>query len=169
MNLLEDVLIEILSKLPVNSLMRFSVVCKRWHALIKVPTFISNHLKNRENVAHLLISHRDKLTNKRLVSIFTNDNLDKFVTQHIPPFFKESFGHIRLIGPCNGIVCLYRFPDNIALWNPLIREFKTLPISRIAHPPDAQVLGGDISFGSIRKPLITSSFCLLPFSDCLSS
>lgn len=156
MYLPEDMLIQILSRLPVKSLMRFRTVCKSWNCLVQSPAaFISKHLENHtnsstvENISQLLVCHRDNLTNKRLVSLFTNDK--ESITQDLSPFFDNKFGHIRLIGPCNGIVCLYGFTDDIALWNPSIREFRTLPVSLIPRPPDAKILGGDLAFGFDSK------------------
>lgn len=44
----EDLVIDqILSRLPVKSLMRFKSVCKRWHSLPTNPSFIASHLKHR--------------------------------------------------------------------------------------------------------------------------
>ncbi|KAK1394247.1 F-box/kelch-repeat protein [Heracleum sosnowskyi] len=153
MNFPEDAITEILSRLHVQALSIFKCVCKSWNNLIKEPHFVSNHLinwtnssTNKDNV-HLLISRRDDETNKRVISLSTDNALDTFVDQNSPPFINETFGHIRLLGPCNGLVCLYGYPDSIALWNPAIREFKKLPKSTIPRPQGKFVLGGDIGFG----------------------
>lgn len=172
MYLPEDVLIQILSRLPVKSLMRFRTACKSWNSLVKSPAFVSKHLENHtnsstvKNISRLLVCHRDNPTNKRLISLFTNDNLKEFVSQDLSPFFDNKFGHVRLIGPCNGIVCLYGFTDNIALWNPSIREFKTLPVSTIPRPPDARILGGDLAFGFDSK---TNDYKVMQILFCSSN
>lgn len=44
LNLPEDLVIEILSRLPLKSLMRFKFVCKRLCALTRNPNFIATHL-----------------------------------------------------------------------------------------------------------------------------
>ncbi|KAL3520977.1 hypothetical protein ACH5RR_019126 [Cinchona calisaya] len=51
----EDVLIEILLRLPVKSLVRLERVCKSWRALIKSPRFIAIHLSHAKNNDRLLI------------------------------------------------------------------------------------------------------------------
>ena len=51
----EDLLIDILARLPVKSLQRFKCVCKYWYALIGSPDFISNHYHNCNNRAMLLV------------------------------------------------------------------------------------------------------------------
>ncbi|KAL5787349.1 hypothetical protein ACOSP7_004298 [Xanthoceras sorbifolium] len=50
----EDMIIEILSILPVKSLIRFRCVSKSWYALVRSSSFISKHLKNDHNI-HLIL------------------------------------------------------------------------------------------------------------------
>lgn len=59
----EDVLIEILSRLPVKSLIRFRRVCKIWYDLLKSLNFISKHVKNYNvNHSHLVVKRNDDQT-----------------------------------------------------------------------------------------------------------
>ncbi|KAK6157917.1 hypothetical protein DH2020_012165 [Rehmannia glutinosa] len=156
MSLPEDVILEILSRLPITSLVRFKSVCKSWNGMINNPMFISKHHKTvslKEGSEIVLISRRDNVTNERVISSLRNDGYYTFVDQHLPTFLNDMFGHVRLIGPCNGIVCLYGFPDNIALWNPSIRDFKKLPSSLVQRPPNAKVRGGDVGVGFDSKTL----------------
>ncbi|KAK4397818.1 F-box/kelch-repeat protein [Sesamum angolense] len=144
MNLPEDLTIEILTRLPVRSLIRFKCVCKSWNIHLKNPRFISKHhqtISHKDGSEVLLVSRRDNVTNKRVVSMLRNDGSDNtLVDQDLPTFLNEMFGHVRLIGPCKGVICLFGFPDNIALWNPSIREFKKLPLSLLPRPPNAKIL-----------------------------
>lgn len=150
MSLPEDVIVEILSRLPVLSLIRFRSVCKSWNAILNNPSFINKHhqtISSKEGSEILLVSRRDNVTHKRVISILRNDENAHSVDQDLPTSWKNMFGHVRLVGPCNGIVCLYGFPDNIALWNPMIRDFKILPPSQVPRSPDSKVRGGDIGIG----------------------
>ncbi|KAK4727087.1 hypothetical protein R3W88_032004 [Solanum pinnatisectum] len=45
----EDLIREILLKLPVKALLRFKCVCKNWYTLIKNPCFIREHLNFSKN------------------------------------------------------------------------------------------------------------------------
>ncbi|XP_021757485.1 F-box/kelch-repeat protein At3g23880-like [Chenopodium quinoa] len=52
MELPRDVLMEILAKLPVKSLIRFTSVCKYWRSLIKSSEFVSKHYATRSNLGY---------------------------------------------------------------------------------------------------------------------
>ncbi|XP_009762226.1 F-box/kelch-repeat protein At3g23880-like [Nicotiana sylvestris] len=167
MNLPEDVIFEILIRLPVTSLVRFKCVCKSWYSLIENPNLISKHLHNlssRKNYVRLLISRRGNITNKRVVSLSMNDTFDVFINQDFPSYFNDKFGHVRLIGPCNGIVCLCGYPDNIVIWNPSIRDYKILPQSQIQRLVGSTVRGSDFGLGFDSKrndyKVIQILFCL---------
>lgn len=167
MNPSEDVIFEILTRLPVTSLIRFKSVCKLWYSLMKNPSFISKHLHNlsrEKNYVRLLISRRGNITNKRVVSLSINDTFDVFINQDFPSYFNDKFGHVRLIGPCNGIVCLGGYPDNIVVWNPSIRDYKILPQSQIQRVVGSTVRGSDFGLGFDSKrndyKVIQILFCL---------
>ncbi|KAL5769480.1 hypothetical protein ACOSP7_013634 [Xanthoceras sorbifolium] len=50
----DDMIIEILSILPVKSLIRFRCISKSWYALVRSSSFISKYLKNDHNM-HLIV------------------------------------------------------------------------------------------------------------------
>lgn len=80
-----------------------------------------------------------------------NDTFDVFINQDFPGYFNDKFGHVRLIGPCNGIVCLCGYPDNIVLWNPSLRDSKILPQSQIERVVGSTVRGSDFGLGFDSK------------------
>ncbi|KAK4487388.1 hypothetical protein RD792_005988 [Penstemon davidsonii] len=51
----EDLIIEILLRLPVKSLLRFRTVCKQWHVIIKSSSFIRRHAHHESNLTRLLV------------------------------------------------------------------------------------------------------------------
>ncbi|KAI6686246.1 hypothetical protein NL676_032159 [Syzygium grande] len=55
----EELLIEILKRLPVTSLCHFSCVCTRWRSLISDPGFIDSHLAHSATRPKLLVSFPD--------------------------------------------------------------------------------------------------------------
>ncbi|KZV16620.1 hypothetical protein F511_12076 [Dorcoceras hygrometricum] len=174
MNLSEDVIVEILSKLPVKSLVRFRCVCKSWYVLVRDPTFITKHYKNLSSKEgdHLLVIKRDNITNGRVVSLLKNGRDIAFGDRELPPFFNATFGHVRLIGPCNGIVALYGFHDNIALWNPIIGDLKLLLASQLPRLCHAKIRGGDLGIGfdpiTNDFKVVQILFCVCPESHLTS-
>ncbi|PON54620.1 F-box domain containing protein [Parasponia andersonii] len=125
----EDVVIIILSKLPVKSLIRFKCVCKSWYSLIQSPFFITTHLNSNK------VHHRDYLgllmndgvitSRQYLISFFSYNpikfDMMKFSSKLILPFKCP-----RIIGSCNGLLCMVTETFEYYVLNPATREFKTL-------------------------------------------
>ncbi|XP_024185413.1 F-box/kelch-repeat protein At3g23880 isoform X2 [Rosa chinensis] len=139
----EDVIAEILARLPVKSLMRFRCVCKSWRALISESYFVKKHLSYEERgiteSAHRLIFMLDPplvLDYEALKSMKDDDygdgdgagaqfavtQLDFPVTKSIP-----DSGNRVAVGSCNGLVCVQVDCEAIMLWNPCTRDSKILP------------------------------------------
>ncbi|KAL0008037.1 hypothetical protein SO802_009539 [Lithocarpus litseifolius] len=124
------VLNNILTRVPVKSLMRFRCVCKSWDSSITTPNFISTHLNNNKNRG----PHHDNNASGYVIHVpwhpFSSNRLTG-----IP----SDFGLVKIVGSCNGLLRLTGFNPsnykyscpypsiNIYLWNPCIRKFKKLP------------------------------------------
>ncbi|KAF5935655.1 hypothetical protein HYC85_026784 [Camellia sinensis] len=143
----EEVLIEILSRLPVKSLLRFTCVSKPWRSLITSPSFINTHLNKSTNntLTHLLLLRYTCLNpNQEHYSLrFDNKTFNHYAEFTSP--FKTHF-YFRVVGTCNGLVCLSddQFGDkhNIILWNPMIRK-------HVAHPKPILSLDSYIPYMSV--------------------
>lgn len=118
----EKMILNILCWLPGMSLLRFKSVCKSWLSIIEDPKFIKSHVHCSHIMANkkasLLMITKDEAYNgrPRFVSI------DSKYYLHKPHYFK-----FKVVGSCNGIICLaaenvYRY-----LWNPSIKQSKLLP------------------------------------------
>ena len=143
----EEIMLVILTRLPVKSLLRFRCICKSWYSSIANPNFISTHFNN---------NHHDAYTQARVpnVSFFhshshevctlaSNRTFETIFEFRIPFTFHSSFP--RILGSCNGILCFSDFfmsaCNDIYLLNPRpnIRKFKRLPdtcltqLSNLAH------------------------------------
>jgi len=108
----EDIWMEILSKLPVKSLLRFSCVSKYFQSVICDPGFVKLHLQNSPkniNSSFVFSSHISSC------SFFSVDHMPK------PQRHKYHFH-----GSCNGLVCLRKRNDDgsnmFRLWNPATRK-----------------------------------------------
>ncbi|KAJ6362213.1 hypothetical protein OIU78_002592 [Salix suchowensis] len=133
----EDVVIEILSRLPVKNLLRCKCVCKSWHAIITSPNFISKHLRNYYDksdsdclLVQNCVSQAGELESLELLLDETPRVLS-YDSLHMMPFHSPF-----LCGPCDGIFYMYRYySDFRALWNPAINELRYLP--PIPNPPSS--------------------------------
>ncbi|GFY95184.1 F-box family protein [Actinidia rufa] len=117
-----DLLIEVLARLPVNSLIRFKSVCKSWYSLITSPIFINKQL-----------NHSKTNTDEVLIRLHTAT--DKRNTIYCSMTTKNSVMSTR-----NWSSHLESNLD-IILWNPSIRKSVTLPIPYKPQCPHMFVLG----------------------------
>uniref|UniRef100_A0A803MDW2 F-box domain-containing protein n=2 Tax=Chenopodium quinoa TaxID=63459 RepID=A0A803MDW2_CHEQI len=138
-----DLLTEILSRLPVKSLLRCQLVCKSWNSLIKTPIFIKIHLNKS------LISNSDH----HLLLFYPTFHFSELDLDLDPHHIRLSFSElnhplkphkgIQLIGSCNGVVCISTVSKaRVVLYNPLTNSHLKLPSVAIpAHDPNKMVLG----------------------------
>ncbi|XP_058730412.1 F-box/kelch-repeat protein At3g23880-like [Vicia villosa] len=131
-----DLILEILTRLPVKSLLQFRCVSKSWNLLISDPKFARKHLNLSTTPRRVLRlsydtpSYRYILNSYSLQSIFTD--ADANFTQFEYPLLKRSSIYYA-VGSCDGILCFANHPTFtdykpfVVLWNPSIAKFKELP------------------------------------------
>ncbi|XVF46956.1 hypothetical protein PTKIN_Ptkin03bG0070000 [Pterospermum kingtungense] len=149
----ETVIMDILSKLPVKSLIRFRCVSKLWCSSFQTPYFISKHhhnnLKNSNLNLLLKRCHGNTRNDIHYFSSLSTENGIYFSVKeniHLPFFENCRFAPI-VSGPCNGLLCLHDH-DKVALWNPSTREFKVLRKSSVQRPPNVYCTTyGSLGFG----------------------
>jgi F-box interacting protein len=130
----DDVVVDILQRLPVKSLLRFRCVCRSWNTLIKTPSFIHSHLNqsienhdgNRFPHPPVIVRYCASKPNVEHYKLF-RDN-ESFEEDTELDFSIEScrLNHFRLIGSENGLMCFLE-QDRFILWNPSIKKFVNLP------------------------------------------
>lgn len=128
--LYEDVTIEILTRLPVKSLIRFKCICKFWCTLINSPSFISRHLKNyNDENARLFVEYNTFGFEGQRFALFSDETLTDLSSYQVfePQISKDHDGWTPFTcGPYKGLFCIYT-PSCIDLWNPATRELRPLP------------------------------------------
>lgn len=121
-----DVLTEIFSHLPTQSLLRSRAVSKLWRDVVDSPpdaVYLQFRLPNDRNRKELLIELQH---NGRSLMSYESDHLDSSAL---------SYSHINdqvvLSGPVKGLICIYAgHPDApIAICNPFLGQVKLLPSS----------------------------------------
>ncbi|XP_048494211.1 F-box protein CPR1 [Beta vulgaris subsp. vulgaris] len=139
--LTEDIILNILHRLPLKSLGKCKVVSKSWHSLISNPEFAKFHLQLcTDPPLTIALQYYNTFSRLENSSDITNNGAELIPLEYQFPatFFKTHF--CFLIGSCDGLVCIYFkmksvmvtkqvFKDMMFLWNPMTNERKeiTLP------------------------------------------
>ncbi|KAI8012584.1 F-box protein CPR1 [Camellia lanceoleosa] len=133
-NLPQEVVFDILARLPVKSLLQMRCVCKSWNSLINSPNFITSHtnqtLANNNNELVLLRHHTD---GKDQFTVHCNNNTFNECTTFDCPFTNWTKYYFRVVGSCDGLVCLSSHDQTAILWNPSIKRCLNLPTPRITY------------------------------------
>ncbi|KAL0432003.1 UNVERIFIED_CONTAM: putative F-box protein [Sesamum radiatum] len=145
----EDIIREILHRLPVKCLVRFSGINSSWRKLLlSDQSFVYSHLKHAKNnninrltdvliysdcypdYLTTLLESDDELAHHNLGR---RDIVVKFKNTALrnPLHLHQDF---LVVGCCNGIICLYR--KGLFLWNPALRECRALPTCADRWLPD---------------------------------
>lgn len=110
--LCEDLVVEILSWLPVKALMRFSCVSKTRKTLIFSPTFVKFQLQRASKNTHTLLSflafkRGDKLDMPAGATLCSNRSLLEDTSPTVVDCGFQYFDRAYFfVGSCNGLVCL---------------------------------------------------------------
>ncbi|XVF82988.1 hypothetical protein PTKIN_Ptkin16aG0096700 [Pterospermum kingtungense] len=124
---------EILSRLPVKSLLRFKCVQKSWCNLIEDPNFITMHL-NLFGKSNTSLFYGRYGSDKYYQRYHTdNDNIVgrgryEILKSSTKRLFRGS--ELYIVGSCNGLVCLRNHcivGCRIHIWNPSTRKILELP------------------------------------------
>ncbi|WJX27259.1 hypothetical protein P8452_16100 [Trifolium repens] len=128
-NIPPELFTEILSLLPVKSLLCYRSTSKSLRSLIDSYNFIKLHLKNSFNFNFsLILRHNSDLYQIDFPNLTTAVQLNH-------PLMCYS-NRITLFGSCNGILCISNIADDIAFWNPNIRKYRIIPYLQI--PPRSE-------------------------------
>ncbi|KAL3628834.1 hypothetical protein CASFOL_027880 [Castilleja foliolosa] len=127
----EEIMLCILTRLPVRSILRLKSVCKPWHCLFSTPQFIKMHQGQFSNDPQnqSVIFYEAKAGTMYLLNII-EPNENKKPTSILYP---ENF-NMEIVGCCNGLFCLGS-PGSLGLgvdlWNPALKLYKFIQFSRV--------------------------------------
>ncbi|KAM5580605.1 F-box only protein 8-like [Rosa sericea] len=152
----ENVLVEILSKLPVKSLLRFLCVSQEWHALTKSSYFITRHLVHHSScsdqsrpcllfLSRLAGSFEDDCKPLLGFSLLRDEEITFLGLPSLPNLTIKTVA-LKLVGSSNGLVFCHvidtenwtstteekhdiasRFRELLIVWNPATQQFRCLP------------------------------------------
>ncbi|XP_074267448.1 F-box protein CPR1-like [Silene latifolia] len=130
----EDTIMEILSRLPVKTLLRFKSASKSLFNLIISPEFVKLHLRRSlvRNSSIILFNSYKFLAcfdvdppQRPLVQL----DIHPDVINLLEPYFDDNlikYFRPGIVGICNGVVC-FKKPKEIVLYNPATRAFRQVP------------------------------------------
>ncbi|XP_059637090.1 F-box protein At3g07870-like [Cornus florida] len=147
--LTDDLVTDILSRLPIKTLTRCRCVCKLWRNIARDPRFIHSHLNNRssqQNPSFILSSTLWFNSAFRSQIYFLEHNETLGSTCEKVSFSIPDLKEFRLISSCNGLLCLVDCMnrDTIYICNPFTRCCTKLP-NRI--DPSQKISGLVMGFG----------------------
>ncbi|XP_058203814.1 F-box/kelch-repeat protein At3g23880-like [Rhododendron vialii] len=158
-----EIIFEVLSRLPVKSLLRFKCVSKSWRSLISQPEFVKAH--------HSLASVNTDYTHHRLLLIYfksyprvdfkscslysvVNEKSDTAVDLDCPVSVYHNTTWV--VGCCYGLVCFVAGKE-VSIWNPSTRKSKRLPdVEMVNHYLKTYGFGYDESVDDFK---VVGFFC----------
>ncbi|KAL5702031.1 hypothetical protein ACHQM5_027300 [Ranunculus cassubicifolius] len=116
----QEIIENILSRLPVKSLKSFRCVSRTWNCLITHPSFVKSHLSRSKQNDPII-----------MLNASSGENLLKYFMKSgdSPP--QVQICSAQLWGSCDGLLCVnpgFMKDDHVVLWNPSTREYKELPV-----------------------------------------
>ncbi|GMY19233.1 F-box/kelch-repeat protein At3g06240-like isoform X1 [Fagus crenata] len=141
-----DVVFDILTRLPVKSLVRFRCVSNSWNSIISSHFFINTHLDRAKSLSHNNNNNNGYLLDTSYNSSSPNDLCtvvyysDRTLTEI--SMLQMPLSDVHMVDFCNGIFCLRNYETNeLYLWNPSIRKLKMLSTIRLAHSGASYAIG----------------------------
>ncbi|KAF9669603.1 hypothetical protein SADUNF_Sadunf14G0124600 [Salix dunnii] len=136
---------DILSRLPITSLVQFKCVCRAWRALVQDPQLVNLYLTFSTLVTDhpCLILHCDFPIRNNLYFVdFAAHEEEKEKVKTIRAPFSSVMPEFEVVGSCNGLLCLSNslYNDSLFIYNPFTGRYKELPKS--FQYPDQEVVFG---------------------------
>ncbi|KAI4346515.1 hypothetical protein L6164_007405 [Bauhinia variegata] len=150
----DDLLAEILLRLPAKHLIRFKCVSKRWCFLISAPNFCRRHTVRHSNsvVSGFFLRRTPGRGPPDFEFVSLSGN-------HSSPFTSLDFVHdpagIKILNSCNGLLLCSSFrkmgtPRKFYVFNPTTKQFLVLPDVGLENP--ATILGVNLAFDPSKSP-----------------
>ncbi|XVF52473.1 hypothetical protein PTKIN_Ptkin05aG0021100 [Pterospermum kingtungense] len=131
----QEIILQILYRLPIKTLVKCILVCKSWLSLVTSSDFINTHLSKTLSKPitsrPLLTRHFTESPKKEHYFLRLNrESLDIYQTLKCP-LKPRTNDYPRIVGTVHGLICLsddfVGYTNRIVLWNPSVRKYIELP------------------------------------------
>ncbi|XVE78358.1 hypothetical protein DITRI_Ditri13aG0138400 [Diplodiscus trichospermus] len=130
-----DVVIDILSRLPVTTLVQSKLVCRAWRSIIQGSLLVNKHLSHMaENDPGIIFQSHWPVQNQYYFMDFNEGN-------KILKNISVSTNHANLVGSCNGLLCFFN-SSGIYICNPLTKD--SIELGKLSRKPGE---AGSLEFG----------------------
>ncbi|KAM7266629.1 hypothetical protein ACFE04_004526 [Oxalis oulophora] len=125
---------DVLCHLPVKSLLRFTCLSKTYSSEIHSPNFIKRHytksLQTNTNLSLVItdIGVECLMPSSCIHQQQRNITSLDFDTLNNPLTLCNPLDKSRVVGSCNGLLCLCNFNGQLTLFNPATRKHRSLPL-----------------------------------------
>ncbi|XP_075498763.1 F-box protein CPR1-like [Primulina tabacum] len=124
----EDVMLDIVLRLPVKTLLQFKCVSTYWCTLIESPGFVKRHFNHKSNPERLLVRNYRPDTDEYAYALFHDETFSGFEE---PDHLQMPITVGSLLGPVDGLFLVVGRSGNMALLNPSMRQLRPIPL---LHP-----------------------------------
>ncbi|KAJ6729260.1 hypothetical protein OIU85_020210 [Salix viminalis] len=135
---------DILSRLPITSLVKFKCVCRAWRAMAVDPQVVNLYSScSTQDTDPCVILHSDFPIRNNLYFVdFAADDDEKDKVKRLQAPFSSRMPEFEVVGSCNGLLCLADslYNDSLYIYNPFTGGYKELPKS--LQYPDQEVVFG---------------------------
>ncbi|KAK7318644.1 hypothetical protein RJT34_03348 [Clitoria ternatea] len=133
-----ELIVEILLKLPVRSLSRFKCVSKLWFSQISSPQFAKTHFDLDPSPTHRILlrltnndSQAESIDVDTLLHDHNDDVSDIINLTFLPPSprihpYGISDSSMRNLGSCRGFMLLSNFKGDVVVWNPSTGAYRRI-------------------------------------------
>ncbi|GMI66279.1 F-Box Protein92 [Hibiscus trionum] len=142
-----EVVVHILSRLPLTSLLNSKLVCRAWRTLTQDPFLISNHLSHLAEAGNdpsFILQSNWPIPDQRHFIDFFDHSEGKVISKKLP----TSTPPMHLVDSCNGLLCMSYNSRNLYICNPFTGLCIELP-RLVQYPSKLGLLG--FGFHQTRK------------------
>ncbi|KAF5948603.1 hypothetical protein HYC85_014560 [Camellia sinensis] len=128
-----EIALDILSRLPISSLLQLRFSCRSWQILSQDPHLPQLQFSRTAKKNPCLIFHCEyPLRNQLHFVEFSDQDQENGIVRKIQTPFCSVMPEFNVIASCNGLLCLSDslYSDPIYVYNPFTRENRELPKSR---------------------------------------